>query len=61
MLSGYPRQGKKRGRHVLQCMKAMAPLVNESLVELWDKVIPKLMDYITGAFIYPKFSHMLLI
>lgn len=57
IMSGYPHQGRNRGLHVLQAMKVLCPLINENLVELWDKVVPKLISYITGRYtestIYP--------
>ena len=40
--------GNKRGVHVLTAMKALSPLLHESFVEIWDTVIPRLIQYIEG-------------
>ncbi len=48
VLAGYPMNGRKRGEHVLACMKALCPNLKEELVELWDMVIPKLLSYLQG-------------
>ena len=29
-------------------MRALAPIINENLVDLWEKVIPKLITYLNG-------------
>lgn len=48
VLAGYPHNGQERGEHVLNCMKAVVPILHEDLVDLWDAVIPKLLSYLTG-------------
>lgn len=48
ILAGYPLRGRKRGEHVLTCMKALCPNLKEELVELWDMVLPKLLSYLQG-------------
>ena len=47
-LIGHPSHGHQRGLHVLHTMKAISPILHENLVDLWDKVIPKLVKYIEG-------------
>ncbi|KAI0215333.1 Maestro heat-like repeat-containing protein family member 1 [Lamellibrachia satsuma] len=46
VMAGHPMSGRRRGVHVLTAMKALSPLLHESLVELWDAVIPKLIQYV---------------
>ncbi|KAK2156623.1 hypothetical protein NP493_1946g00003 [Ridgeia piscesae] len=46
VMAGHPLSGRRRGVHVLTAMKALSPLLHESLVELWDAVIPKLIQYV---------------
>lgn len=48
VMAGHPMSGRRRGVHVLTAMKALSPLLHESLVELWDAVIPKLIQYVKG-------------
>lgn len=48
VLAGRPKNNRDRGIHVLQLMKGMSPNFHESLVELWDTVIPKLTQYLEG-------------
>lgn len=43
--------------HVLKLMKALCPVLNEELVEMWETVIPKLQQYLEGK---PR-SHLLLL
>ena len=45
---GRPQNGRNRGTHVLCAMKALSPNFNESLVEIWDTVIPKLIQFLEG-------------
>ena len=47
MLLGHPYKND-RGEHILNCLKAMAPMLQEEIVELWDAVIPKLLNYLSG-------------
>ncbi|XP_034336261.2 maestro heat-like repeat-containing protein family member 1 isoform X2 [Magallana gigas] len=49
VLAGRPKNNRDRGIHVLQLMKGMSPNFHESLVELWDTVIPKLTQYLEDA------------
>ena len=51
-MAGHPLSGRRRGVHVLTAMKALSPLLHESLVELWDAVIPKLIQYVEGKGIF---------
>ncbi|KAK6184716.1 hypothetical protein SNE40_007128 [Patella caerulea] len=44
--AGRPANGGERGIHVLTLMKALSPNLHENLVELWDTVIPKLIQYL---------------
>ncbi|ESO87809.1 hypothetical protein LOTGIDRAFT_234834 [Lottia gigantea] len=46
VLAGRPSHGSERGLHVLSLMKGISPNLHESLVELWDTVIPKLLQYL---------------
>ena len=48
ILAGYPLRGRKRGEHVLVCMKALCSNLKEELVELWEMVLPKLLSYLQG-------------
>ena len=48
VLAGYPLNGRKRGEHVLNSMKALCPNLKEELVELWEMVLPKLLSYLQG-------------
>ena len=50
MLAGRPRNGRERGIHVLNVMKGLSPNLHESIVGLWDAVIPKLISYLEGEF-----------
>ena len=38
-----------RGEHILNCLQAMGPILQDELVELWDAVIPKLLNYLGGV------------
>lgn len=42
ILAGVPLSMKNRGLNVLQLMKNISPLINPSIVELWDSLLPKL-------------------
>ncbi|XP_046558810.1 LOW QUALITY PROTEIN: maestro heat-like repeat-containing protein family member 1 [Haliotis rubra] len=46
VLAGRPLNGRERGVHVLQMMKGISTNIHENLVELWDTVIPKLVQYL---------------
>ncbi|XP_011410499.2 PREDICTED: maestro heat-like repeat-containing protein family member 1 [Amphimedon queenslandica] len=35
-----------RGEHILNCLQSMGPILQEELVDLWDVVIPKLLNYL---------------
>ncbi|XP_052229832.1 maestro heat-like repeat-containing protein family member 1 isoform X3 [Dreissena polymorpha] len=45
-LAGRPLNGRQRGVHVLNLMKGLAPNLHDNLTELWDTVIPKLVQYL---------------
>ena len=47
-MGGRAVEGRNRGIHVLTAMKALSPTLHETLVELWDTVIPKLLQYLQG-------------
>ena len=47
-LLGQPHKGKGRGEYILTCLKALTPILQEELVDLWDAVIPKLLAYLSG-------------
>ena len=47
-MAGRPQNGRNRGTHVLHAMKALSPNFNENLVEIWDTVIPKLIQFLEG-------------
>nr|XP_022339324.1 maestro heat-like repeat-containing protein family member 1 isoform X2 [Crassostrea virginica] len=49
VLAGCPKNNRDRGMHVLLLMKGLSPNLHESLVELWDTVIPKLTQYLEDA------------
>ncbi|XP_071092263.1 maestro heat-like repeat-containing protein family member 1 [Haliotis cracherodii] len=46
VLAGRPLNGRERGMHVLQMMRGISGNIHENLVELWDTVIPKLVQYL---------------
>ncbi|XP_033626005.1 maestro heat-like repeat-containing protein family member 1 isoform X2 [Asterias rubens] len=46
VMAGRPDNGRKRGIHVLKLMHAMSPNIHSGIVDMWDAVIPKLMQYI---------------
>ncbi|KAJ7383167.1 Mroh1p [Desmophyllum pertusum] len=46
VMSGCPLSGGGRGDHVLKLLKALSPILQPSLVEMWDTVIPKLIQYL---------------
>ncbi|XP_077982268.1 maestro heat-like repeat-containing protein family member 1 [Glandiceps talaboti] len=46
VMVGRPMNGRKRGMNILKAMQSLSPNLHESLVELWDSVIPKLMTYL---------------
>ena len=47
-MSGHPLPGGCRGLHVLKLLKALSPVLEPSLVGMWDTVIPKLTLYLEG-------------
>ena len=47
-MSGHPLPGSCRGLHVLKLLKALSPILEPTLVEMWDTVIPKLVQYLEG-------------
>lgn len=48
VMSGCPLPGGGRGENVLKLLKALSPILQPSLVEMWDTVIPKLMQHLEG-------------
>ncbi|XP_022082273.1 maestro heat-like repeat-containing protein family member 1 [Acanthaster planci] len=46
VMAGRPGNGRKRGIHVLKLMLAMSPNIHDALVDMWDAVIPKLIQYL---------------
>lgn len=49
VMAGHPLAGKERGVHVLGLMKAISPNIHSDIEELWDTVIPKLMQYLENV------------
>ncbi|OWF48217.1 Maestro heat-like repeat-containing protein family member 1 [Mizuhopecten yessoensis] len=49
VLAGRPTNGRDRGVHVLMTMKGLVPNLDENLVDLWDTVIPKLIQFLEDA------------
>ena len=48
VMSGCALAGGVRGIHVLKLLKALSPILEPNLVEMWDTVIPKLVQYLEG-------------
>lgn len=48
VLSGCPMNGKNRGLNVLNLMKNMASNIDNSIVDVWDNVVPKLIANLEG-------------
>lgn len=46
VMSGCALAGGVRGIHVLKLLKALSPILEPNLVEMWDTVIPKLVQYL---------------
>ncbi|XP_031575321.1 maestro heat-like repeat-containing protein family member 1 [Actinia tenebrosa] len=46
IMCGHPLEGGGRGIHVLKLLMALAPILQKDLVEMWDTVIPKLLQYL---------------
>uniref|UniRef100_A0A2C9LP59 MROH2B-like HEAT-repeats domain-containing protein n=2 Tax=Biomphalaria TaxID=6525 RepID=A0A2C9LP59_BIOGL len=46
VLVGHPKNGRDRGIHLLNLMKSISPNLDDSIVGLWDAVIPKLISYL---------------
>ena len=49
VMAGCPLPASGRGDNVLKLLKVLAPILQPNLVEMWDTVIPKLMQYLEGA------------
>ncbi|GFN92402.1 maestro heat-like repeat family member 1 [Plakobranchus ocellatus] len=49
VLAGWPKNGGGRGLNVLNLMKDFSPNLHESIVALWDAVIPKLVSYLEDS------------
>eukprot|EP00058_Branchiostoma_floridae_P019456 XP_002604946.1 hypothetical protein BRAFLDRAFT_77203 [Branchiostoma floridae] len=46
VMAGQPHAGGGRGQHILLLMKGLSPNLNPDLVDLWDAVIPKLIQFL---------------
>ena len=46
---GRPMNGNDRGIHVLNLMLDISPVIDARIVELWDTVVPKLIQYLEGV------------
>ena len=57
VLAGYPHYGNGRGSHVLKLLQAMSLNLHPSIVEMWDTVIPKLIQYFDGNFQLKSICH----
>lgn len=55
VMSSCPLPGGGRGENVLKLLKALSPILQPSLVEMWDTVIPKLMQHLEGEQAAVKF------
>ena len=49
-MCGHPMEGGGRGIHVLKLLMALVPILHKDLVDMWDTVIPKLIQYIEGIY-----------
>lgn len=50
VMAGRPDNGRQRGVHVLKLMLGLSPNLNESIADMWDAVVPKLIQYIEGEY-----------
>ncbi len=61
VLCGIPLNNKNQGLSILNLMKNISPNLNSSIVELWDKVIPKLIINLEGRaisiFLFKNFKY----
>ncbi|CAH1269548.1 MROH1 [Branchiostoma lanceolatum] len=46
VMAGQPHAGGGRGQHILLLMKGLSPNLNPDLVDLWDAVVPKLIQFL---------------
>ncbi|XP_063951706.1 maestro heat-like repeat-containing protein family member 1 [Lytechinus pictus] len=46
VMAGRPDNGRQRGVYVLKLMLGLSPNLNESIADMWDAVIPKLIQYL---------------
>ncbi|XP_033117617.1 maestro heat-like repeat-containing protein family member 1 isoform X2 [Anneissia japonica] len=46
VLSGRPEESNNRGINTLKLMQALSPNIEASIVDLWDTIIPKLVQYL---------------
>lgn len=44
--AGLPMNGRGRGIHCLALLQAVSPNIHENIVDMWDTVIPKLVQYL---------------
>ena len=48
VMTGCPLPGGGRGGHALKLLKALSLILQPTLVEMWNTVIPKLGQYLEG-------------
>ncbi|XP_019641769.1 PREDICTED: maestro heat-like repeat-containing protein family member 1 isoform X1 [Branchiostoma belcheri] len=46
VMAGQPHAGGGRGQHILLLMKGLSPNLHPDLVDLWDAVVPKLIQFL---------------
>lgn len=44
--AGLPMNGRGRGVHCLNLLQSLSPNIHENVVDMWDTVIPKLIQYL---------------
>ena len=59
-MAGRPKGGRKRGLHVLKLMQGISPNLHENIVGMWDTVVPKLIQYLEGMYMYMQLKLHLL-
>ena len=50
IISGIPLSNKNRGISSLILLKNISPIINSSIVDLWDSILPKLILNLEGNF-----------
>ena len=53
MILSRPFERPQLGENILAFIKAMGPVLHPAVAERWDDVIPKLTNYLKGAFTTP--------